>query len=85
MAQKARTKDESFMLKLYEEASKLPDIDDPLDRYVIGEMVGLHKKAVDTICVLLAQANFIKKHGPVEISITPNGIRLVETIQENNR
>lgn len=82
MAQKARTKDESFMIRLHQEALKLPDIDDPLDRYAIGEMVGLQKKAVDTICVLLAQANFIKKHGPLEISITPNGIRLVETIQE---
>jgi hypothetical protein len=82
MAQKARTKDESFMIRLHLEALKLPEIDDALDRYVIGEMVGLNKKAVDTICVLLAQANFIKKHGPIDISITPNGIRLVETIQQ---
>ncbi len=83
MAQKARTKDESFMIRLHLEATKLPNIDDPLDRYLIGEMVGLNKKAVDTICVLLGQANFIKKHGPVEISITSNGIRLVESILEN--
>lgn len=83
MAQKARTKDESFMVCLYKEAQKLPEIDDPLDRYVVGEMVGLNKKAVDTICVLLAQANFIKKHGSVDIAITSNGIRLVESIQEN--
>ncbi len=83
MAQKARTKDESFMVRLHMEALKLPEIDDPLDRYVIGELVGLNKKAVDTICVLLGQANFIKKHGPIDISITPNGIRLVESIQEN--
>lgn len=81
MVQKARTKDESFMIRLYEEALKLPSIDDHLDRYLIGEMVGLQKKAVDTICVLLGQANFIKKYGPVEVSITPNGIRLVEAIQ----
>lgn len=79
MTQKARTKDESFMIRLHMEALKLPEMDDPLDRYVIGEMVGLNKKAVDTICVLLGQANFIKKHGPVDISITPNGIRLVES------
>lgn len=85
MGQKARTKDESFMVRLHVEALKLPNIDDPLDRYQIGEMVGLHKKAVDTICVLLGQANFIKKHGPSEISITPNGIRLVEDILENGR
>lgn len=80
MAQKARTKDESFMLMLHTEASKLEDIHDPLDRYMIGQMVGLQKKAVDTICVLLAQANFIKKHGPVDVAITSQGIRLVNDI-----
>ena len=80
MVSKARTKDESFMVKLHEEAAKLPSMDDPLDRYVIGQMVGLQKKAVDTICVLLAQANFIKKHGPVDVAITPHGIKLVEVI-----
>lgn len=82
MVQKSRTKDESFMVKLHEEASKLPDIYDPLDRYQIGEMIGMQKKGVDTICVLLAQANFIKKHGPVDVALTPNGIRLVEAIIE---
>lgn len=80
MVERAKTKDEMFMLKLYQEASKLDDIEDPLDRYMIGTLVGLHAKAVDTICVLLAQANFIKKHGPVEISITPHGIKLVDNI-----
>jgi hypothetical protein len=83
MVERARTKDETFMLRLYEEASKQPDIEDPLDRYQIGQMVGLHPKAVDTICNLLAQANFIKKHGKVEISITPHGIKLVETLKRN--
>jgi len=80
MTQKARTKDESFMLTLHAEALKLPNIGDPLDRYMIGQMVGLQKKAVDTICVLLAQANFIKKHGPVDVAITSQGIRLVNEI-----
>jgi len=81
MVVRAKTKDEMFMLRLYEEASKLDDIEDSIDRYVIGSMVGLHAKAVDTICVLLGQANFIKKHGPVEVSITPHGIKLVENIR----
>ncbi len=82
MAERARTKDESFMLRLYEEASKQPDIEDPLDRYEIGRLIGLQQKAVDTICNLLAQANFIKKRGIVEISITPHGIKLVESLRE---
>ena len=46
-------------------------------------MVGLQKKAVDTICVLLAQANFIKKKSATEIAITLNGIELAQTITLN--
>lgn len=80
---KARTKDESFMLRLYEEASKLPDIHDPLDRYHVGHLVGLHPKAVDTICTLLGQANFIKKHGKADIAITPHGLKLIENLKQN--
>lgn len=76
-----RTKDESFMLRLYEEASKQADIEDPIDRFRIGLLVGLHQRAVETICTLLAQANFIKKHGKVEISITPHGIELVKKLK----
>ena len=81
--ERARTKDETFMLRLYEEASKLPSIEDPVDRYRIGTLAGLHPKAVDTICVLLGQANFIKKHSKTDIAITPHGIKLVETLKMN--
>jgi predicted transcriptional regulator len=80
MVERSRTKDEVFMLRLYEEALKLPDIEDPVNRYQVGQKAGLHPKAVDTICKLLSQANFIKRHGEVEISITPHGIKLVESL-----
>ena len=82
MSKRAQTKDESFMKCLYEKASELPDIHDPLDRYEIGKLVGLQVKAVDTICNQLAQANFIKKHGKVEVSITSHGMRLVESLED---
>jgi hypothetical protein len=81
MVERARTKDERFMLRLYEEACQQPDLETPLDRYQIGKRVGLQSKAVDTICTLLAQANFIKKRGTVEISITPHGVNLVEQLR----
>lgn len=82
MTERARTKDEKFMIRLYEEALKQPSMDDPLDRYLIGNSLGLHAKAVDTICVLLGQANFIKKQSKTEISITPHGIKLVDNLRE---
>jgi len=81
MSHKGRTKDESFMIHLYEEVSHLPDIEDPIDRYLIGIKTGLHKTATDTICNLLAQANFIKKHGKIDIAITSQGIHLVEELK----
>ena len=82
MVERARTKDETFMVRLFEEASKLPEIDDPLDRYDIGKLAGLHPKATDTICVLLAQANFIKKISATEIALTPHGMKLVNQLLE---
>ncbi len=69
------------MLRLYDEASLQEDIETPLDRYQIGQAVGLQPKAVDTICHLLVQANFIKKRGKTEISLTPHGVKLVERLR----
>lgn len=82
MTQQSRTKDESFMIRLYEESFRLPHSKEPLNRYTIGQLVGLQPKAVDTICNLLAQANFIKKQGKSEITITPHGIKLVKSLSD---
>lgn len=84
MGHKARTKDENFMIRLYEEALKSPDINDSFDRYYIGSLAGIQPKAVDAICTLLGQANFIKKKDRTEISITPQGINLVKNILESD-
>lgn len=69
------------MLRLYDEALRRGQIDTPIDRYQIGTAVGLQKKAVDTICNTLAQANFIKKTKDSAISITPQGLRLIEMLR----
>ncbi|MCE5295050.1 MAG: hypothetical protein LLF94_10635 [Chlamydiales bacterium] len=82
MTKQGRTKDELFIICLHEQALKLPEIDDPIDRYKIGTLVGLQAIATDTICQLLTQANFIKKHGKAEISITAHGIKLVERLTD---
>ena len=70
---KARTKDERFVLSLYEEASKSGDVHVHLDRYYVGKLAGLQPKAVNTICNLLLQANFIKKGKNDDIFLTKNG------------
>lgn len=78
-----RTKDETFMVRLYEIAMERGAYDEPIDRYQAGEKAGLHPKAVDTICKLLGQANFIKKEGQVDIYITPHGLKLVQQLLGN--
>lgn len=82
MTGKGLTKDERFMVRLYEEAMKKGEYDEPQDRYAVGQLVGLQKTAVDTICNLLAQANFIKKKGPAEIALTAHGVNLVKDLLE---
>ena len=77
---KARTKDEKFMLAVYEEALKAEDMETPFSRYAIGNKIGLHPKGVDTICTLLLQANFLKKENKEDVYITEQGIQLVTTL-----
>ena len=77
---KARTKDEKFILTLYEAAAKTDNIETPFNRYEIGHQIGLHPKGVDTICTLLLQANFIKKEGKEDIYITEHGVKLVKKL-----
>ena len=74
------TKDESYVISLYEEALASGNVENPIDRYQAGQRAGLHPKAVDTICRLIIQANFVKKAGEVEILLTPHGIELAQRL-----
>ena len=76
-----RTKDENFIMSLYEEAEKTGDLENVIDRYQAGMAAHISPKGVDTICKLLLQANFIKKANENEIYLTPNGIKLVEKLR----
>lgn len=73
---KAHTKDELFIIRAYESALKLEDIEATLDRYEVGRLAGITEKGVNAICTLLAQANFIKKLGPSDFRLTKNGEEL---------
>ncbi|HEV8050855.1 MAG TPA: hypothetical protein VGP47_00055 [Parachlamydiaceae bacterium] len=81
MSRHNRTKDENFILGLYEEAEKAGELEGPIDRYQAGIAAHISPKGVDTICKLLMQANFIKKANENEIYLTPNGIKLVEKLR----
>lgn len=76
----AKTKEERFLIKLYEASCRAGDFDTPIDRYEVGQMANLHDKSVDTISNQLLQMNFIKKNGPTEIYLTPLGEGLVRQL-----
>lgn len=82
MSSKHRTKDEQFIICLYEEAEKTGDVENAIDRYKAGEVAHLHPKAVDAICKLLVQANFIKKSGETDVYLTKHGLNLVQRLLE---
>lgn len=83
MAKKSRTRDELFMICLYELALERGAIDTAIDRYEVGKRSHIAALATDTICKLLAQANFIKKSEEgMSVSLTKHGENLVYNLLE---
>lgn len=82
MTKRATTKDELFLLKLFELASRRGDPTTPIDRYDVGKAIGQNDRSVDNIVNLLAQTNFIKKGEEKEIFLTPHGLRSLETFKQ---
>ncbi|NGX58345.1 MAG: hypothetical protein K940chlam3_01252 [Chlamydiae bacterium] len=76
-----KTKDERYIIRFYEMAVERGDPTTPLNRDDVGRTIGFSPKVVKTICTLLGQANFIKKEDGEDISLTQNGIRLVEELR----
>lgn len=78
---KARiTKEEKLLIALHEEALASSDPEAEVDRYKVGQKIGLHPRGIDTICNELAQANFIKKRGAELVVVTENGRRLIKEL-----
>lgn len=80
MTQKATTKDELFLLKLYELASNSGDSQQEIDRFLIGRAIGQNDRGADVIARDLAQANFIKKGEGSAVYLTDHGLRLVQLL-----
>lgn len=79
MSKHQRTKDENYMIALYEMCTERNDFDAIFNKYTIGERAGVKPKAVDAICTLLIRANFVKKSTEDDIYLTAHGRKLVET------
>lgn len=89
-----RTKDEKFILCLYDAAMRVVEAQegeggervDPeevgLDRYVVGATAGLQPKGVDAITQQLIRANFIRKEDELLVRLTPHGLSLARRLLE---
>lgn len=80
MGQLGRTKDERFLIALYEFGLGHGDVKTPANKYDIGKTVGMHQTAIYTIVRDLLQANFLKKGDGDEVYLTDNGINLVKNL-----
>lgn len=73
----AKTKEERFLLAVYDTAKTLGSPYASVDRYQVGQAIGLHPRGIDTICKELLQTNFIKKQGDRMVFLTKHGEQLV--------
>jgi len=76
-----KTKDERYLLKLHDMALNSGDPMSSINRNDVGAAIGFSPKVVKTIVTLLGQANFIRKEDGDEISLTKQGIVLVEELK----
>jgi predicted transcriptional regulator len=81
MSRGGRTKEERFLILLFEAATRKGSYDTPVDRYEIGRAANLHTRVTDTVCKQLVQTNFIKKGEPDFVYLTPNGLNLVQSLK----
>ncbi len=84
MTKKGTTKDELFLIKLCELASKLGTPQEAIDRFEVGRAIGQNDKGANVIARDLAQANFVKKGEGDAVFLTDHGLRLVHSLLDGN-
>ena len=81
---KSITRDELYLIKVFNLASKLGDCFEEVDRYAVGQSMGQNNKSVDNIVRMLAQTNFVKKGEGDNIFLTPQGLKYVENLKDSS-
>lgn len=85
MTQKAMTKDEIFIRKLYDLSMQLGTPYEHIDCLEVARSIGQNTKGAQVIARDLAQANFIKKAAGNRIYLTDHGLKLVNQIMEQQQ
>jgi hypothetical protein len=76
-----QTKEERFLVKLYDIAKQHEDIEQEMDLQELEHLTGMSGKAILAACNVLAQANFIRKVGKTAIRLTSNGVELAKSLR----
>lgn len=82
MGSGAKTADERYIISAYQMANDKGDRQAQLNKYEVGQRVGIHPKGVDAISKLLIRSNFIKRvtDSDTDIYLTKNGEQLAERL-----
>lgn len=72
------TKDELFLCTVAKVTKNDPE--KSVSRYEIGQMIQQNNKSVDNTVQILVKTNFMKRVGDINISITQQGLKLVEML-----
>ncbi len=83
MNQKSLTKDERYLIALYEEHLKSDEEELAIDRHSVGDKAKLSAKGVNSTVHQLIRGNFVRKKGEVNIILTTTGIEVAKNILEN--
>ena len=75
------TKEERYILTLYERSLESGDLFIEQDRYKVGFSLGFSQKVTNSVCNILLQANFIKKGEDQAVYFTQRGIDLAKTLK----
>lgn len=78
MSQTKRSKEERFLLHMYEMAKKSGDPQNEVDRYAVGRLVGEHTRGVDNTVQMLSKNGLLKKGEGSAIHLSPSGLHYVE-------
>lgn len=77
----AKTKEEKFLIAVYEAALLHGDPHGEVNCYTVGQSIGLHPRGIETICHQLSRANFIKKSDDDLVYVTENGLALIKLLK----
>ncbi len=78
------TKEEKFLIKLHDLASRKGDAFSPIDCHLVGKELGLGVPSTKNIVKVLAMSHLIKKSGDKKVHLTDNGHVLINQLKSES-